>query len=330
MEATPRLDAEYVLPIRREPDDPDDGLDGYLAQISAWLDVTVVDGSDPDAFQRNADSWRTLVRHIAPDSRAGTNGKVRGVMTGLRHARHDCVVVADDDVRYSYAALRRMVDELQRADIVRPQNYFLERRWHTQWDTARTLINRALGSDYPGTLGVRRALVLSAGGYSADVLFENLELLRTVKAAGGAELRADDLFVGRTAPTASKFFAQRVRQAYDDFAQPARLVAELSLLALFLWAVRRPARLGLLAGSTCLVAAAGRRRAGGGEVFPASSVLWAPVWLVERAVCVWLAAVALLRGGARYRGQRVRIAATPLRELRRRQAADHRDDRGDL
>jgi hypothetical protein len=327
--APPRLDAEYVLPIRREPGDPDDDLDRYLTQISRWVDVTVVDGSEPDAFRRNAELWRALVRHMAPDPVPGANGKVVGVMTGLRRSRHDCVVIADDDVRYSYPALERMVAELQNADIVRPQNYFLDRTWHTQWDTARTLINRALGSDYPGTLGVRRHVVLSAGGYSADVLFENLELLRTVAAVGGTERRADDLFVGRTAPTAEKFVAQRVRQAYDDFAQPARLLAELSLLALGVWAFRRPARLGLLAAAACLVAAVGRRRDRGSEVFPASSVLWAPVWLVERAVCVWLAAFARLRGGARYRGRRVKIAATPLRVLRRRHESQNSDQRGD-
>jgi hypothetical protein len=329
MDATSKLDAEYVLPIRREPGDGDDGLDGYLAEISAWLDVTVVDGSDPAVFGRNADSWSGLVQHIAPDSRAGSNGKVLGVMTGLRRARHDAVVIADDDVRYGYPELERMVAELQHADIVRPQNYFLERTWHTQWDTARTLINRALGSDYPGTLGVRRGTVLSAGGYSADVLFENLELLRTVAAAGGSELRADDLFVGRTAPTARKFAAQRVRQAYDDFAQPVRLVAELSLLALAVWAARRPARLAVLLGSALALAAAGRARAGGSRVFPASSVLWAPVWLAERAVCVWIAAVERMLGGARYRGRRVKTAATPLRLLRQRHTDRYRVARGE-
>jgi hypothetical protein len=318
--STPRLDAEYVLPIRRKRGDSDDGLREYLATISSWVDVTVVDGSDAETFRRNADDWPTTVRHVAPGPQRGTNGKVLGVMTGLRLARHDAVIIADDDVRYDYAALARVVGCLGRDDIVRPQNYFLQRTWHTQWDTGRTLINRALGGDYPGTLGVRRSRVLAAGGYSADVLFENLELLRTVTAAGGTEYRADNLFVGRTAPPAATFFAQRVRQAYDDFAQPVRLLTELSLLGVLVGAVTRPARLAALIGTVWLIAAVGRRRAGGAEVFPATSVLWAPVWVVERSVCVWLAVGERALGGARYRGRRVRLAATPRRQLRRRLA----------
>ena len=316
----PRLDAEYVLPIRRRSGDPDDGLCEYLRRIVAWLDVTVVDGSDDDVFERNAAHWPPSARHVRPDSKDGANGKVLGVMTGLRLARHEAVIIADDDVRYTRPSLERVLAGLRDADVVRPQNYFLRRTWHTQWDTARTLVNRGLGCDYPGTLGVRRSRVISAGGYSADVLFENLELLRTVRAAGGTEYRADDLFVGRTAPTVGAFFAQRVRQAYDDFAQPARLVAELSLLGILAAAATRPAGLGALLGSACLVAAVGRAKADGAQVFPASSVLWAPVWVLERSVCVWLAVGERLLGGARYRGGRVKLAATPQGELRRRLA----------
>ncbi|MET4582931.1 hypothetical protein ABIE21_002441 [Conyzicola nivalis] len=318
MRDAPRLAVEYVLPIRCERGDDHDDLTEYLSRLAEWADVTVVDGSDDEVFRHNAARWQRLVRHVAPEPGPGFNGKVLGVMTGLRLSRHEAVVIGDDDVRYSYSELRRVVECLGRADIVRPQNYFLERAWHTQWDTARTLVNRAFWSDYAGTLAVRRSVVLAAGGYCADALFENLELLRTVRAAGGREYRADGVFVGRTAPSREKFLAQRVRQAYDDFAQPMRLAAELALLPALVWAVARPTRLIPLVAAAVGVAEVGRRRAKGTTVFPPTSSLWAPVWLAERAVCVWLAVGARLNGGVVYRGQRMKLAATPERALRSR------------
>jgi hypothetical protein len=328
MTDTPKLAAEYVLPIRCERGDERGDLTDYLSRLSEWVDVTVVDGSDDDVFRRNAARWRRLVRHVAPDPGPGLNGKVLGVMTGLRLSRHEAVVIGDDDVRYTYSELKGVVGCLGRADIVRPQNFFLERSWHTQWDTARSLVNRAFGSDYPGTLAVRRSVVLAAGGYSADALFENLELLRTVRAAGGREYRADDIFVGRTAPTREQFLAQRVRQAYDDFAQPVRLGAELALLPALVWAVARPVRVVLLFAAAVGVAELGRRRANGSAVFPPTSALWAPVWMTERAVCVWLAVGARLRGGALYRGRRMRLAATSMRALSRSRLRSQPADAG--
>jgi hypothetical protein len=315
------LPAEYVLPLRWTDDSGLDELTRYLRSLASVVDVTVVDGSPPPVFENHARAWSGVVRHRAPDDVPTLNGKVAGVLTGVRLARHEAVVVADDDVRYTASALRTVVDLLRRFDLVRPQNYFASRSWHARWDTARSLLNRALGSDYPGTLAFRRSTLLRAGGYDGDVLFENLELIRTIRAVGGREVRADDLFVRRIAPTSRHFVSQRVRQAYDDFAQPARLALELAYLPALVWAARRPTRLALVAGGIWLLAAAGRTRAGGSRVFPATAVLWAPAWVLERGVCVWIAALARARGGVRYHGARIVRAATPEHHLRRRLAA---------
>ena len=240
------------------------------------------------------------------------------MLTGIRLARHERIVLADDDVRYRREELAAVVAALENADLVVPQNHLVPTPWHAKWDTARTLLNRGLGRDYPGTYGVRRSVLVRTGGYDADVLFEYLEMERTIRAAGGVVLLRPDLYVERRPPSARHFRSQRVRQAYDDFAQPGRLVAEAALLPFVLWARRRPRLLlGVLA---ILVAAAerGRRRDGGARVFPASRLLWVPLWLGERAVTVWLAIGARLRGGVRYAGRRLHRAATPLRVLRRR------------
>jgi hypothetical protein len=181
----PRLAVEYVLPLRWVEDSGLAELTDYLVQLTGWVDVTVVDGSPAAVFRRHAERWEGLVRHLPPEPWPGRNGKVAGVVTGVSRARHERVVIADDDVRYDYDGLVRVSGMLAVADLVRPQNFFDPLPWHARWDTARSLLNRAFGSDYPGTYGVRRSTFTAMGGYDGDVLFENLELSRTIRAAGG-------------------------------------------------------------------------------------------------------------------------------------------------
>jgi hypothetical protein len=312
----------YVVPLRW-----DDGADltemtGYLRGVAEYADVVVVDGSDRGAFLRHARAWSSFVRHVPPDPpRPFRNGKVEGVHTGVELARTEAVVIADDDVRYDRAGLERVVDLLGGADLVRPQNYFAPLPWHARWDTARTLLNRGFGRDYPGTFGVRRSTFRAMGGYDGDVLFENLELIRTVRAHGGTEAAPLDLYVRRTPPTAGRFWSQRLRQAYDDTAQPARMALFLAVGPLAVAAAVRRRPLPLLAGAAAAVALAetGRRRAGGAAVFPLSASLLAPVWVAERAVCAWPAFAAKAGGvGVAYAGSRLRTAAHSMRTLRRR------------
>lgn len=293
-------------------------LTAYLTRLRAWADVTVVDGSDPDDFAAHASVWSDLVRHIPCHESCGANGKVRGVLTGIASARHERVVIADDDVRYDYRALAAVVAELDLATLVKPQNHFSPLPWHARWDTARSLLNRAVSSDYPGTYALRRSTLLRAGGYDADTLFENLEMERTIRAVGGRVRSRPDVFVVRRPPTARHFLSQRVRQAYDSWAQPLRLVIEAAILPA-VWALRhRPVALTIMLLASVVLAERGRRRLDGRSVFPPSSALWAPLWVAERAVCSWLAIVARLRGGVRYGDERMRVAAHSRRRIRRR------------
>jgi hypothetical protein len=311
---------EYVLPLRWRSDDEIEELTAYLLALASHVRVTVVDASPEPLFTEHARRWSGAVRHVRPERWPGRNGKVAGVMTGLRLARAEAVVIADDDVRWDVDQLEAATGLLAHGDVVRVQNVFDPLPWHARWDSARSLVNRGLAADFPGTLVVRRSAVLRAGGYDGDVLFENLELLRTVRARGGTEIRADDLCVRRRPPSARHFWSQRVRQAYDSLAQPPRLVAELAVLPALVWAAvrRQPAAAAVLGGTVCAVAWRGRARDGGRTAFPASTVVWAPVWLVERAVCAWLAVALRFTGGVPYRGQRLVRAASSPGHLRRR------------
>ena len=330
-EQGPALDASYVLPLRRSGGPPPPDLTAYLAWLAERTEVIVVDGSPPTVRQGHAAAWTALpLRHVTPDAGVvALNGKVRGVLTGLRLARFERVVIADDDVRYDDATLRRVVTLLDGADLVRPQNFFEPCPWHARWDTARSLLNRVIGGDYPGTLAVRRRIV--AGGYDGDVLFENLELMRTVRARGGSILTPLDCYVRRLPPTARHFWSQRVRQAYDDLAQPTRLAAVLLIVPGAARCVRRGQwrAVAVGAGAAVLAAEAGRRRAGGQAVFPASASFLAPAWLAERGVCSWLAvANRVLRGGCPYHGTIIRRAASSPRTLRRRVSGTRRRETG--
>jgi hypothetical protein len=323
----------YVLPLRWTEAGPIEELADYLRGIGpAVEEILVVDGSHEPLFGEHAAALRGVARHLPPGPELRfAMGKVNGVITGVRECSHERVVLADDDVRYDAAALRRVAGLLDGADLVRPQNYFDELPWHARWDTARTLLNRAFTGDpefpvgdFPGTLAVRRSTFLAAAAYDGDVLFENLELMRTIGAAGGTVRTPLDLYVARRPPSTAHFRSQRIRQAYDDFAIPARIGFFLAVLPLALAALaarRRPAArrsLGFAALAPVLAAEAGRRRAAGASRFPGSSSLLAPAWVVERSLCAWLAVAARLRGGVRYGEVRLRRSATPSRVLRRR------------
>jgi len=320
------LDAVYLLPLRRQHVDPDDAADlaAYLARVATVLPVVVADGSPPAVRAAHAAAWGEHVTVVpVPQPLPATNGKVVGVLAALAATTAERVVVADDDVRYDGGALQRVVALLDDAEVVVPQNVYSSLPWHARWDTARSLLNRAFGGDYPGTLAVRRS-ALGSDGYDAGVLFENLELIRTVRAQGGRVRRALDLYVTRRPPTVRKFAEQRVRQAYDSFAQPVRLVAELALVPLTLGALvgtrgrGRALVLGTFGCVATAVAEVGRRRAHGAAHFAPTAALWAPAWLAERAVCSWAAVMWRARGGVPYAGTRLRTAAHPVRELRRR------------
>jgi hypothetical protein len=312
----------YVLPFKSGGGEDLGDLTEYVQALSRLVDLIVVDGSDPREFERHRELWGEYATHVPP--RPGlsfANGKVDGVITGVELAATEKVVVADEDVRYDVAALQRISALLDDYDLVRPQNYFDPMPWHALWDTGRTLLNRAVAADYPGTLGVRRSIFVAAGGYDGDVMFENLEMIRTIEEAGGSSIAPLDLYVRRVPPDSKQFLAQRPRQAYDDLAQPWRLATFASVLPAVAVAVRRrPALVPTAAAAIVAMAEIGRRRAGGTRVFPAAASFIAPLWVAERALCTWIALADRARGGTPYRGSRLKTAANPRREIRRRLA----------
>lgn len=327
MGGSDRIALTYVLPLRWQSADGIAGLAHYLGQLASEVEeLIVVDASPMPVFEALEAALPLRVEHRRPDpGRRFLMAKVDGVTTGVLAASNEKVVIADDDVRYGRVQLERAAALLDRAELVRPQNYFDPMPWHARLDSGRTLLNRVFTGDrrfpvgdFPGTLAIRRSAFAAIGGYDGDVIFENLELMRSLRAAGGRVVSPLDLYVRRLPPTTSHFLSQRVRQAYDDFAIPGRMALWLGLAPALIAARRRPR---LVASAAAVIAGAaelGRRRAGGRWLFPVSGSLLAPLWVLERSVCAWAALAQRLRGGVRYRGVRIPRAATRFRELERR------------
>jgi hypothetical protein len=326
------LQLSYVLPLKWADDEGWEELESYLRATAPLVaELIVVDGSDGPLFRRHAAALDGVGTVIPPDPAYDfAMGKVNGVTTGVLAARYERVVIADDDVRWDEAGLRRVAALLDEAHLVRPQNYFDPLPWHARLDTGRTLLNRLHTldaefpvGDFPGTLAVRRSAFVATGGYDGDVIFENFELMRTIAAAGGRVVTPLGLYVRRVPPTREHFLGQRVRQAFDDIGLPKRLVAYLAVAPLTLFAATTKRWSWIAAGGSAIaaMAEAGRRRAGGRAYFPWTSSLLAPVWVAERAVSIWLAVVSRIRrGGIPYAGRIVPRAVSSMGELRPRLA----------
>ena len=313
----------YVLPIRvARPEGPE--MAAYLGQLAQIADVVVVDGSSPEVFAAHARDWPATVVHVRPDEGLTEYaGKAKGVHTGVALARHELVVVADDDVRWTADQLREVAARLESFDFVRPQNVFEPMPWHASWDTARTLLNRCFGGDHGGTVAFRKSRFDEAGGYDGRALFENLELERTIAAVGGRVHVALDVIVLRRPPTTTHFLRQRVRQAYDELARPRRLVVQLALLPAvgIAGGGRRRAVLGAIAAAGVGLAEVGRRRGGGAAAYPITAAAWAPLWIAERAVTSWVAVgTRVLLGGVRWGDRRMSLAANSPATLAARMA----------
>src|SRR5690606_34342405 len=98
--AMDHLEPSYVLPLRAGP--PRADLAPYLARLASLVDVVVADGSPPPVVAAHRAAWPAGVRHVAlPAERRTPMGKVGGVLVGLELARHDKVVIADDDVAWT-------------------------------------------------------------------------------------------------------------------------------------------------------------------------------------------------------------------------------------
>src|SRR5207302_9306676 len=82
------MDITYVLPLRTSHPMSLD-FDEYLDWLSRRVELIVVDGSDDEIQRAHAHRWEGMgLQHagVDPDVRRMLNGKVAGVLTGVRRA----------------------------------------------------------------------------------------------------------------------------------------------------------------------------------------------------------------------------------------------------
>ncbi len=306
----------YVLPIRRaafaaaEADE----LAEYLEFLAgAGCEVLVVDGSPAEVFERHREAWGNWVRHEAVDRRFGyRNDKVNGIHTGVERATGAKIVLADDDIRYDAASLGTIVALLDRAEVVRPQNFLAPLPWWGAMEAARMLINRATlaTGDYPGTCAFRRGTFLAAGRYDGDVLFDNEEIMRHFAQSGATIVYALDLLVRKRPPVLRKWLEQRPRQAYEDFSLRAKTALFFALppVGLGVAAGFGAAGFGIFCGGAALLATAvalrGWSRGKARGFFPLRVIFFAPLWVLERSLSTyWALYWFVVHGGYPFGGE---------------------------
>lgn len=233
------------------------------------------------------------------------NGKVNGILTAVPIACHEKIVLADGDIRYHAADIRRMVEDLNYYQLVRPQNYFTPLPLWAKLDAARILLNRAFirEGDFPGTFGFLKSVFIAAGSFDGDVQFDNEEPVKHLQKHGANIKFSNDFFILRKPPTFNKWIEQRPRQAFEDFVMKEKTAFFLSLIPLHLLlslsGKKKP--MGVLALFLSILAIKkafdGRQKAGR-EFFPLETTFYAPLWLLERSFSVYLAVYwKLIRGG---------------------------------
>jgi hypothetical protein len=291
----------YLLPIRRISTSRQEieNVSEYFRELAqVGCEVLVVDGSPAEIFAEHHRAWRDVCRHVTVDPKyTYLNGKVNGVHTGVDLAHSEYIVLADDDIRYTAGDIARARDLLGRHDMVRPQNYLSPLPCWGKTEAARMLVNRGVlrTGDYPGTCAFRRSTFLRVGHYDGDVLFDNEEIVRHFALNGADVCFALDFFVLKRPPTFHKWLEQRPRQAYEDFAMRAKTIFFMAVLPVTIaLGVLLGTRAGIgffifLSALVVLLACRGLWRDAAYRVYPSGVVLYAPLWLVERALSVYWA-----------------------------------------
>jgi hypothetical protein len=296
-----RFACTVIVPIRRVRFQPQEArtLGNYFKSLSMiGCEVLVVDGSPSEVFAEHDQLWEAYTRHFKPDPKfTFLNGKVNGIHTGVELASSEYIIVADDDIRYTASNVNRMCRLLSEYEVVRPQNFISPTPLWARLENARILINRGVlrTGDYPGTCGFRRSTMLRVGPYDGDVLFDNEEMIRHFAVQGATIKYALDFFILKRPPTFKKWIEQRPRQAYEDFGMWLKTVAFMSVLpfVITLLVFRGlqttlvfAALVSALAIGLCVM---GLVRTSAFRVFDISTPLYAPVWILERAISVYWA-----------------------------------------
>ncbi|MDR0310868.1 MAG: bacteriohopanetetrol glucosamine biosynthesis glycosyltransferase HpnI [Acidobacteriota bacterium] len=164
---------------------------------------SVQDADDPALpllYELREEFGTELVTVAVENIRAGTNGKINNMIGGLRHARHDVLVISDSDVRLNPDYLKTIVAPLGKADVGCVCTFYKAARADTWYEKVELLtlnadfISNVLFAHASGasrfclgaSAAIRRSTLEEIEGFEglSDYLVEDYEMGRRVWAMG--------------------------------------------------------------------------------------------------------------------------------------------------
>jgi hypothetical protein len=300
------LRCSYVVLVERATAADADDLRDFAAYLSslrtADCEVVILDASPRAQLEVNCRVLRWVGRYIAlgKDYR-GIGGEVDLIRAAAAFATCEKLIVAGEDVRYEVDAIEQMCRLLDLHEVVEPQDYVEPTHWWGSVEGARILLHRGVEPrpDLAATFGLRRSAMATL---RLDTALPDENQSRRLTAAGADVFAAPTIFVRREPHLLRDWLAERPRAAARDFDVPMKtmffisLIPFLGLLALLGGARLAAGYAGVVAFAS--VALALRGRIGAASVFPLRTLLFAPLWVLERSVSVYWALYRNVRGSA--------------------------------
>lgn len=285
----------YVVSIERTETDGDDlrPLADYLSQLGTLgCEVVVLDSSPESVYRENRRVLRWVSRHVS------VHPPVDVVRMAAAATDADRIIVAREDMRYGESEITNVCELLEMHEVVEPQDYVAPLPWWGSVEAGRILIHRGIEPcpDRGATFAFRRSALSVLRGFEAAGAADPV---RRMGAFGAEVFSAFELFVRREPGAFREWIRECARGAAADFAQPAKtalffaLIPATALIALFAGPRIAGGFAVALAFLTLLLAVRGR--IGASDFFPLRTCLFAPLWLVERAVSVYCALVMKLQ-----------------------------------
>ena len=230
--------------------------------------------------------------------RQANGGKPAALNNGIRHARHDIVVMIDGDTVFEPKTISTLVQPFSRPWVgavsgnakVANRKKIVGRWQHIEYVIGFNIDRRIqdlLGcmTTIPGAVGAfRRKALLQAGGVSEDTLAEDTDLTMAVCSAGWEIVYEERARAWTEAPTTlQQLWRQRYRWSYGTMqAMWKHRGCDLQVRPGWSDGPGRPAQPGDLPGAAALAGAADRRvpdlRPAGPRPDPRRSSSGAPCW----------------------------------------------------
>ena len=307
------------MPVRWGAVDPEVERDfeAHLARPHGCATSPSSTAREGEDAQPPPERWARHVRVLTPDPRwRGPNGKVGGAMTGIRAARHERVVLADDDVRYDGDQLAAVVRALHDADLVLPQNHPTAFPWWAWWESGRMLLNRALATDWPGTCALRRSTMLArAAGRPTPCTRTSRWRARSRPSGGGWPTGPTCSCPGTRRRSGTSCASGCGRRTRTGPSPPLRRWGWPSHRSPWRCCAADPHARRRGRGASWRWPRRGAAARAAARAFPPHTPLAAPLWVLERGVCAWLALLRARAVGPVYHGRRMPLAAHSSRWL---------------